>query len=335
MLPAAPLIHVTFSPAGSGLTRKQRSLVIIDIIFLSYTALGALLSSLMMHLTFIDGLYFTIVTNLTIGFGDITPNSPVERGVTCLHAAFGIVILGSAVRLIGETVIESLEIGYRLRVREYRRRRRERQKWVRECARWRDACETRLSAKGVPVWVPAGPHGIEGLPVETGHEHPVVTLSSPRLPVGGNVPPPHVPPLKAGMLLNVAALDGAELEDAARAANVPLAHFLGRPMHLDTSNSRENSNSLGRAIDLGSQGSVGRDSRGTKGKGWLSVPMGSMWWERTYHRLMAAKGTPGGNDDAHLAKMYVNTVKALEVEERRSLYLKVRVFLSFRCYVIS
>ena len=85
---------LTQSNQGSGITRRQRSLVIITMIFLSYVAFGALLSSLMMSLTFLNGLFFTIVTTLTIGFGDIVPVTPAQRFVVCLYAVFGIIILG-------------------------------------------------------------------------------------------------------------------------------------------------------------------------------------------------------------------------------------------------
>ncbi|KAI0036228.1 hypothetical protein K488DRAFT_14494, partial [Vararia minispora EC-137] len=309
-----------FKKSGIGLTRKQRSLIIITMIFLSYTALGALMSSLMMHLTFIDGLYFTIVTNLTIGFGDIVPQTAVERAITCLHAAFGIVILGSAVRLIGEAVIESLEIGYRLRVRDYRRRRRERQKEVREAARWRDACEARLSAKGAPVWIPAGSYGIEGLSVEMSSNGPFTTVSRiPHTPGGSEIPPQSRTPPWRGMVLNVAALTGAELEDAARAANVPLARFLTRTVQLEVENAREDGHPPGRTSMESSRGTIVSGQRSKRS--WLSLPRSSMWWARTYHWLTMAKGQEG--NEAHLGRMYIDTVKALEIEEKRSLYLKL------------
>lgn len=66
-------------PAGSGLTRKQRSLMIVIIILLCYIALGGLVNGLLIHLSFIDGLYFTICIIETIGFGDIVPVSTGAR----------------------------------------------------------------------------------------------------------------------------------------------------------------------------------------------------------------------------------------------------------------
>ena len=52
---------------GSGLTHKQRSLVIIVIVLLCYIALGALVLSVMMKLNFIDALYLAVVSIETIG----------------------------------------------------------------------------------------------------------------------------------------------------------------------------------------------------------------------------------------------------------------------------
>jgi len=52
---------------GSGLTHKQRSLVIIVIVLLCYIGLGALILSVMMKLSFIDALYLAVVSIETIG----------------------------------------------------------------------------------------------------------------------------------------------------------------------------------------------------------------------------------------------------------------------------
>jgi len=52
---------------GSGLTDKQRSLVIIVIVLLCYIALGALILSVMLKLSFIDALYLAVVSIETIG----------------------------------------------------------------------------------------------------------------------------------------------------------------------------------------------------------------------------------------------------------------------------
>lgn len=52
---------------GSGLTHKQRSLVIIIIILLCYISLGAFLLAITLKITFLDALYLTVVSIETIG----------------------------------------------------------------------------------------------------------------------------------------------------------------------------------------------------------------------------------------------------------------------------
>lgn len=153
---------------GSGITKQQRSLIIITITFLTYSALGALLTSLLMHLTFLDGLYFTLVTTLTIGFGDIHPNTPVQRVVICLYAAFGIVILGGAIRLISEAVVEGLEMGYMERLQKFKRERKARRREEKEDRRWRGAVEKKLVDLGFEVWVSEGNSRQHGGPRQRG-----------------------------------------------------------------------------------------------------------------------------------------------------------------------
>ena len=52
---------------GSGLTHKQRSLVIIIIVLLCYITFGSLAQTFLLEIDFIDALYFTVVSIETIG----------------------------------------------------------------------------------------------------------------------------------------------------------------------------------------------------------------------------------------------------------------------------
>ncbi|KAG1751002.1 hypothetical protein EDD22DRAFT_850754 [Suillus occidentalis] len=63
-----------FKTSGSGLTRKQRTLMIMLITLFAYIAFGSLVNSFLLSLSFINALYFTVTTIETIGFGDIAPN---------------------------------------------------------------------------------------------------------------------------------------------------------------------------------------------------------------------------------------------------------------------
>ncbi|KAF8651587.1 hypothetical protein AX16_004703 [Volvariella volvacea WC 439] len=142
-----------FATSGSGLTRRQRALVIVVIFLIFDLTIGALIARVLMDLTFLDALYFTIVTIEGIGFGDIAPNNTGARVFVCIYIVFGILNFGLAVSLIRETVLESLEIGSRMRVQRLRRRRHI-SRWRRHVAyRWKHAVQWRLREKGQLLWV--------------------------------------------------------------------------------------------------------------------------------------------------------------------------------------
>ena len=99
--------------------------MIIVIVLLVYIAFGALINTLMLDLNFIDGLYFTVVTIETIGFGDIVPRTTGARIFACFYIGVGVITIGLFVAMVRETVLEALELGYRKRVRGMRARRRD------------------------------------------------------------------------------------------------------------------------------------------------------------------------------------------------------------------
>ncbi|KAK7685004.1 hypothetical protein QCA50_011839 [Cerrena zonata] len=224
-----------FATSGSGLTRKQRALVIIVIVLLVYVAFGALCNTLIQDLTFIDGLYFTVVTIETIGYGDITPNSTGARIFVCLYMVFGILNIGIAIGMCRETILEGLEVGYRKRVRRMRLRRQEARRFRRWEARWRKAVEWRLKAKGLSVWVPdqhldnEDVHfvGLEGPQDGAGETHWVKkwfeTIGIWKPPLHNHR---HTRGHPRGKHLNVDALTPQQLEAAALEAGVPLEMFL-------------------------------------------------------------------------------------------------------------
>jgi potassium channel subfamily K, other eukaryote len=142
-----------FSKSGSGLTRRQRSLVVVVIILISYIAFGALVNSFLLHLSFVNALYFTVVTIETIGFGDIHPDSTASAVFICFYASFGILNLGLAVAMTRETVLEALQVSYRNRLKAVRARRKAARRRTRVEHRWREALQWRLREVGVPIWV--------------------------------------------------------------------------------------------------------------------------------------------------------------------------------------
>ncbi|CAE6474241.1 unnamed protein product [Rhizoctonia solani] len=135
-----------FARSGSGLTRKQRLLVIIVMVLLCYIALGAMCYSFIMSLSFQNGLYFTVVSIETVGFGDIILTTTLGRVFSMFYNTFGIINLGLAVSTTRETIIESFE-------NSYRKRRVERENLKHARAQIR-AAEQLLRRMGQPVYVP-------------------------------------------------------------------------------------------------------------------------------------------------------------------------------------
>ncbi|KAH7922910.1 voltage-gated potassium channel [Leucogyrophana mollusca] len=227
-----------FDKSGSGLTRKQRSLVIIIIILFCYIALGSLANSLIMKLSFIDGLFFSVVSIETIGFGDIVPTSTGARIFVCIYSALGIVNLAVVVGMFRETVMEGLEVGYRKRMKVASQKRRMARRKRRAEQRWRDAIMWRLRERRVPVWVPESKKAeLEGRLTNAWRK-----LKS-RLTIAFHAIPmptrtvylnhgPH------GMRLNLEALSHSQLEAAALEAGVPLDTLLP-PQYYYNKNERE------------------------------------------------------------------------------------------------
>ena len=269
-----------------------------------------------MDLSFINGLFFTIVTTLTVGFGDIVPITAVQRAVVCVYASFGIVILGAAIRLISEAVIEGLEIGYRRRVRQYKKQKRQKRKEAEQARKWQLAVEKRLQERNLDIWVRDAP------PLESEVGNTPSRLSVPSM----DARPFHFP-VTGGAHLNTEGLSATELDAAATEADVPLDRFvhqrivkpLGR-IRGDTHDSglapRNPSPGSGSAhsaapLNLSSQGNTAETS--TKTRARLS-----RWWT-----LKKVEKMKNNIDDSDSPKAF-DAVKMLEKEEKRDLYTKVR-----------
>jgi potassium channel subfamily K len=319
-------------------------------IFLTYLALGALITSLMMNLTFINGLFFVIVTTLTIGFGDIVPITPAQRFVVCLYAVFGIIILSAGIRLTSEAVLEGLQIGYRRRLQDYKRRRRARKREREEVRRWRAAVEERLVDRGLDVWTADNP-------ATSSHNMRPATLRR-----GSKL-------ATQAMYLNTEALPHDELESAAREAGVPPDKFIGRKFgrrarqnrvhhnHQDPDNQQRqqepnqhhhhhhnhNHHNHNQQPQISQQqqpnkegerrGRVPMDYTWTIDDGGMQEQTNGQWagawWDRARQvlRLENADGTSDPQEDSNGGMTYQEMAKTLEKEERRSLYIKVRYFL--------
>ncbi|OBZ77638.1 Outward-rectifier potassium channel TOK1 [Grifola frondosa] len=252
-----------FAQRGSGLTRKQRALMIIVIVLLLYLAFGAMVNSFMLDLSFINGLYFAVVSIETIGFGDIVPDSTGSRIFTCFYIAFGVINIGVAIAMCRETIMEGLELGYRKR--------------------------------GSPVWVSADSdnenEGVRflGLDMRLPAVFPLLKRVSnvvkPHPPAGSTRPAPNVRGHPRGMRLNVDALSTASLETAALEAGVPLEMFLdlgerrgvrdgnkeGSPPARGEPAAGPNVDGVGVAPTIGAR-NLAYAFHGTMSRGWPSHP---------------------------------------------------------------
>ena len=152
-----------FARSGSGLTPKQRSLVIIVMVFLVYLALGALcFNFLIPEIAFQNALYFTVVSIETIGFGDISPSTLGAKIFLFFYAPIGILNLAVTVGTARDTIVESWNTAYRRRRYEMIKRHRARKQQRAEEAIRRDAIEEQLTAIGAPLYVTARGGGVRG-----------------------------------------------------------------------------------------------------------------------------------------------------------------------------
>ncbi|EGG08551.1 uncharacterized protein MELLADRAFT_84751 [Melampsora larici-populina 98AG31] len=118
-----------FRAKGSGLTNKQRSLVIACMALVMYIGFGALIFIFLTedNIKFIDALYFCVCTVTTVGFGDVIPTNTGSRIFVFFFAIFGIITLGLTINTARETIIEGFESLWQTRrnaifefAREYR-----------------------------------------------------------------------------------------------------------------------------------------------------------------------------------------------------------------------
>ena len=136
------------------MSHRQRSLLIIVMLLLVYITFGALVNSFLISLDFIDGLYFTVVSIETVGFGDIVPDNTGSRVFMCFYIVFGILNLGVAVNVARETIFEQLQNSYQKRLARIRHNHQDHRRWRDWERRWRRAIEWRLKEIPAEIWIP-------------------------------------------------------------------------------------------------------------------------------------------------------------------------------------
>lgn len=197
-----------------------------------YTCFGALINSFFMKLTFIDGLYFTLVSIESIGFGDIVPKTTGARLFVCIYSTFGFLNLGVAIGMCRETLLEGMEVGYKQRAQNVKERLKEIWRRRRAETQWRRGIEWRLKEIGVPVWIRDENwhgQGTGGRRMNRIKRNRSSLFSSAVQWVGFNdcqIGHSYMRREPIGMRLNLNALTHAELEASALEAGVALEKVL-------------------------------------------------------------------------------------------------------------
>jgi hypothetical protein len=215
--------------------------------------LGSLIQTFTLNISFIDAIYFSIVSIETIGkyyilfaiiiifslrdlgFGDIRPTSTGTRTFTCFFVAGGILNLALAVALIREVVLEGVALGFQARVKAIRTRQRER----RIRTRWRTAVKLRLRDNNIPMWI-VDRDG-ENDDWQYHHYHHWWRWARQgwnllKIRLSRKSADKHHHKRKH---LNLGALTEAQMEDAALEAGAPLADLLPPGLHLAGSDDTE------------------------------------------------------------------------------------------------
>ncbi|KAF9982824.1 hypothetical protein BGZ65_002460 [Modicella reniformis] len=112
-----------FRLLGSGVTHKQRILIAEAMALCFYLAIGALIFIYLEQWTFLDALFFVMVTITTIGFGDHAPQSTGGRVFVIFYAAGGIVLLTLVVNSIRYVILEDLHGQQATRAKERKAKR--------------------------------------------------------------------------------------------------------------------------------------------------------------------------------------------------------------------
>jgi potassium channel subfamily K len=95
------------------LSTALRTLLLNTVLFLAVLFLGALVFSYIEGWPYLDALYWADVTLLTIGFGDISPDTTLGRALLFPYTIGGIVCLGITLASIRRLVLDRGQLGLR------------------------------------------------------------------------------------------------------------------------------------------------------------------------------------------------------------------------------
>ncbi len=74
-------------------------------------AIGTLVYRFVEDLTWLDSLYFSVITLTTVGYGDFSPTTPVGKVFTMFYVVVGIGIFVALVTQVGAHLVETRREG--------------------------------------------------------------------------------------------------------------------------------------------------------------------------------------------------------------------------------
>ena len=84
----------------SGLREPQFRAILVTVVGL--ILFGTLFYARYEGWTYIDALYFTVVTLTTVGYGDLAPTQPLTKLFTVLYIVFGLGIFSAFIAIVAE-----------------------------------------------------------------------------------------------------------------------------------------------------------------------------------------------------------------------------------------
>lgn len=88
------------------LTTSQRTLMLQTILFLVYLLLGAFVFSKIEGWNYLDSIYWADVTLFTVGFGELSPQTSLGRGLLVPYALIGVISLGLVIGSIRSLILD-------------------------------------------------------------------------------------------------------------------------------------------------------------------------------------------------------------------------------------
>ncbi|KAI9296412.1 voltage-gated potassium channel [Neoconidiobolus thromboides FSU 785] len=103
---------------NSGIVNNQRMLIIYLILNTIWGKIGTIIFCTIENWNFVDGLYFILATNTTIGFGDMFPSNLNSQVFLFFYAIIGIIFMGLFINSIRVVILEKIEIKFLLKLKE-------------------------------------------------------------------------------------------------------------------------------------------------------------------------------------------------------------------------